>query len=131
MCPKCPKLARSAVEIVVAVVTWPTETVCSNSVVAMCMCTRRVRWATTIPSRMTINIRGWSRGRHRKRLLKSRGQMEWCIIMLLRHGVVQSLSGKRWVAVGKKGNRCLIDITSLHAQLLSEFLCTRWQVTVV
>ena len=51
--------------------------------------------------------------------------------MLLRHGVVQSLSGKRWVAVGKKGNRCLIDITSLHAQLLSEFLCTRWQVTVV
>jgi len=75
-----------------------------------------------IPSRMTIYIRGWSGGRHRKRLLKSRGRMEWCIIIMLsRHGVVQCLSGKRWAAFGKKGNRCLTAITSLHAQLLSEF----------
>ena len=92
-------------EIVVAVVPWPTETVCSRLVVAMCVCTRRRRWATTIPSRMTINIRGWSGGRHRKRLLKSRGQMEWGIIMLLRQGVVQSLSGKRWAAFGVKCQR--------------------------
>ena len=55
VCLKFPKSAWSAVEIVVAVVP-----VCSRLVVAMCMCTRRVRWATTIPSRITINIRGWS-----------------------------------------------------------------------
>jgi hypothetical protein len=131
VCPKFLKSAWSAVEIVVAVVPWPTETVCSRLVVAMCVCTRRVRWATTILSRMTINVRGWSGGRHRKRLLKSRGRMEWCIIMLLRQGVVQSLSGKKVGAFGKKGNRCFTDNTSLHAQLLSKFLCTRWQVTVV
>ena len=57
--------------------------------------------------------------------------MEWCIIMLLRQGVVPSLSGKRWAAFGKKENRCFTDVTSLHAQLLSKFLCTRWQATVV
>ena len=89
VCLKFPKLAWSAVEIVVAVVPWPTETVCSRLVVTMCVCTRRVRWAATIPSRMTMNIRGWSGGRHRKILLNSRGRMEWCIIMLLRHGVVK------------------------------------------
>jgi len=131
VCLKFPKSAWSAVEIVVAVVPWPTETVCSRLVVAMCVCTRRVRWATTIPSHMTINIRRWSGGRHRKRLLKSRGRIEWCIIMLLRQGVVKSLSGKRWAAFGKKGNRCFTDITSLRAQLLNKFLCTGWQVTVV
>jgi len=38
VCPKFPKSAWSAVEIVVAVVP-----VCSRLVVAMCMCTRRVR----------------------------------------------------------------------------------------
>ena len=69
VCPKFPKSAWSAVEIVVAVVPWPTEIICGRLVVAMCMCTRRVKWATTIPSRMTINIRGWSGGRHRKRQL--------------------------------------------------------------
>ena len=57
VCPKFPKSAWSAVEIVVAVVPWPTEIICSRLVVVMCMCTRRVRWATTILSRMTINIR--------------------------------------------------------------------------
>jgi len=131
VCPKFPKLARSAVGIVVAVVRpWPTETVCSRLVVHVCV-HQTVRWATMIPYCMTINIRGWSGGRHRKILLKSRGRMEWCVIMLLRQGVVQSLSGRRWAAFGKKGDRCFTDITSLHAQLLSKFLCTRWQVTVV
>ena len=86
----CPN--QHGVEIVVAVVPWPTETVCSRLVVAMCVCTRRVRWATTIPSRMTINIRGWSGGRHRKSLLKSRGRMEWCIII---HNVVEARSGSK------------------------------------
>ena len=91
VCPKFLKSAWSAVEIVVAVVPWPTDSVCSRLVVAMCVCTRRVRWATTIPSRMTINIRGWSGGRHRKRLLKSsRGRMEWCIII-----VVEARSGSK------------------------------------
>ena len=43
VCPKFPKPAWSAVEIVVAVVPWPTETVCSRLVVAMCVCqTRKV-----------------------------------------------------------------------------------------
>ena len=86
VCPKFPKSAWSAV------VPWATETVCSRLVVAMCVCTRRVRWATTIPSRMTINIRGWSGGRHRKSLLKSRGRMEWCIII---HNVVEARSGSK------------------------------------
>ena len=54
---KVPQISVESVEIVVAVVPWPTETVYSRLVVAMCMCTRRVRWATTILSRMTINIR--------------------------------------------------------------------------
>ena len=38
VCLKFPKSAWSAVEIVVAVVPWPTETVCSRLVVAMCVC---------------------------------------------------------------------------------------------
>ena len=88
VCPKFPKSAWSVAEIFVAIVPWPTETICSRLVVEMCVCTRRVRWATTIPSRMTINIREWSGWRHRKGLLKSRGRMEWCVIMLLMQGVV-------------------------------------------
>ena len=38
VCLKFPKSAWSAVEIVVAVVPWPMETVCSRLVVAMCVC---------------------------------------------------------------------------------------------
>ena len=53
-----PKSAWSAVKVVVSVVTWPTENVCRRLVVAMRVCTRRLRWAVLIPSRMTINVRG-------------------------------------------------------------------------
>jgi hypothetical protein len=87
---KVPQISVESVEIVVAVVPWPTETACSRLVVGMCVCTRRVRWATTIPSRMTINIRGWSGGRHRKRLLKSRGR-----IGVVHYNVVEARIGSR------------------------------------
>ena len=85
-----PKSAWSAAEIVVVVVPWPTETVCSRLVVAMCMCTRRVRWAAMIPSRMTNNIRGWSGGGHRKRLLKSRAGLSG-----VHYNVVEAWSGSK------------------------------------